>query len=75
MKIFTRNDIYRVIGICLVIGGQFLEKSVFSGFGIQIETNVIQVSGLVFILLPFLLRYISTKKDSSTNPPPASGVQ
>lgn len=75
MKLFTRNDIHRVIGICLVIAGQFLEKSVFEGMGIRIETNVIQISGLVFILLPFLLRYISSKKGDNTGNPPVSGVQ
>ena len=64
MKIFTRNDIYRIAGILLVIGGQFMAKSIFSGFGVQIETNVIQFSGLALVLLPFILRYMQKKKET-----------
>lgn len=64
MKIFTRNDIYRIAGILLVIGGQFMSKSIFSGFGVQIETNVIQISGLALVLLPFILRYMQKKKET-----------
>lgn len=75
IKIFTRNDLYRVIGILLVVAGQFFEKSIFEGIGVRVETNVIQISGLVFILLPFLLKYISSKKENSTGNPPPSGVQ
>lgn len=75
MKLITRNDLYRIAGILLVIAGQFFEKSIFEGLGVRIETNVIQISGLVFILLPFLLRYISSKKENSTGNPPPSGVQ
>jgi len=72
--IFTKNDIWRLLGIALLVGGQFFHKETFSGFGISAETNLVQIAGAILLLLPFALRAYALyagkkiKPDSDTDP-------
>lgn len=65
IRLFTKNDIYRISGILLTVSGQFCHKDNFSGFGITADTNAVQLAGLILILLPFAVRYFQKKKDSA----------
>ncbi|MBK8396169.1 MAG: hypothetical protein IPL26_13145 [Leptospiraceae bacterium] len=67
---FTKNDIWRVLGIILLVGGQFMTKESFSGFGVTLESNLVQIVGATLLLLPFALRayaLIKNKKESNTD--------
>lgn len=69
-KLITKNDIWRILGIILLIAGQFFHKENFSGFGVVMETNLVQVVGAILLLLPFVLKGLALykdKKESSNN--------
>lgn len=69
-KLITKNDIWRILGIILLIAGQFFHKENFSGFGVAMETNLVQVVGAILLLLPFVLKGLALykdKKESSNN--------
>jgi hypothetical protein len=71
-KLITRNDLWRILGIILLVGGQFFHKENFSGFGVTMETNLVQIVGAVLLLLPFALRGLALykeKKSSNTDLP------
>lgn len=51
--LITKNDIWRILGIILLVGGQFFHKENFSGFGVTMETNLVQIVGATLLLLPF----------------------
>lgn len=65
--IFTKNDIWRLLGIILLVGGQFFHKEVFSGFGITMETNLVQVVGAILLLFPFIIRGVALYKAKKAN--------
>ncbi len=67
-KLITKNDLWRILGIILLVGGQFAHKENFSGFGVTMETNLVQITGAVLLLLPFVLRGLAMYKEKkSTN--------
>ena len=69
-KIITKNDLWRILGIILLVAGQFFHKENFSGFGVVMETNLVQVVGAILLLLPFVLKGLALykdKKESSNN--------
>ena len=61
-QLITKNDIWRILGIILLVGGQFTSKEAFSGFGVTMETNLIQIVGSVLLLMPFVLKGIAMYK-------------
>jgi hypothetical protein len=72
-KLITKNDLWRILGIILLVSGQFFHKEYFSGFGVTMETNLVQIVGAVLLLLPFVLRGMQMykeKKQSNTDLPP-----
>lgn len=71
-KLITKNDLWRILGIILLVGGQFFHKEKFAGFGVEMETNLVQIVGAVLLLLPFVLRGLALykeKKSSNTDLP------
>ena len=71
-KIITKNDLWRILGIILLVGGQFTSKENYAGFGVTMETNLIQIVGALLLLLPFVLRgmaFYKEKKANSNLPP------
>lgn len=62
-QLITKNDIWRILGIILLIAGQFFNKENFSGFGVVMETNLVQIVGAILLLLPFLLKGLAIYKD------------
>jgi hypothetical protein len=68
--VFTRNDIWRYIGLAMIIGGQFADKETFVIAGNNIPTNLIQITGFVLMFLPHILRMFGNKKESNTDLPP-----
>lgn len=62
-KLITKNDIWRLLGIILLVGGQFFHKESFAGFGVSMETNLVQITGAILLLLPFVLRGMAVYKD------------
>ncbi len=61
--IFTKNDIYRLTGIILLVAGQFMHKEeVFTGYGVTLESNLVQLVGAVLLLLPFVFKAIDAYK-------------
>ena len=63
MKGFNnKNDLWRILGIILLVAGQFFHKENFSGFGVTMGTNLVQIVGAVLLLLPFVLRGLTLYK-------------
>ena len=71
--LITKNDIWRILGIILLVGGQFFHKENFSGFGVTMETNLVQIVGATLLLLPFVFRglaFYKERKQSHNNDSP-----
>lgn len=66
-KIFTKNDIWRYIGLALIILGAYQEKEVFVLLGMSLPTNMTQATGFILLFLPHILRYLDLKKESKSN--------
>lgn len=65
--IFTKNDVWRLLGIILLVGGQFFHKEAFSGFGVTMETNLVQIVGALLLLFPFIVRGLALYKAKKAN--------
>lgn len=73
-KIITKNDLWGILGIILLVGGQFTSKENYTGFGVTMETNLVQIVGALLLLLPFVPRgmaFYRDKKANSNLPPQA----
>lgn len=66
-KIITKNDLWRILGIILLVGGQFTSKENYTGFGVTMETNLVQIVGALLLLLPFVLRGMAFYREKKTN--------
>ena len=67
----TKNDIWRLFGIILLVGGQFMAKEKFEGFGVVLESNLVQIVGAALLLMPFIFRGVAaykSKKDNQDTP-------
>lgn len=64
--LITKNDLWRILGIILLVAGQFFHKENFSGFGVTMGTNLVQIVGAVLLLLPFVLRGLTLYKQGKT---------
>lgn len=63
INVFSKNDIYRFIGICLVVAGQFMpNNTTIDKAGIKAATNVVTALGIMIFLLPLAFRYLQSKK-------------
>lgn len=62
-NLITKNNVWGVIGVILLVMGQFFHKETFSVFGVNAETNLVQLVGSVLILHPVILKIIEMYKD------------
>jgi len=62
-NLFSKNDIYRFIGIILVIAGQFMPSNLnIDKEGLKAATNISTAFGIFIFSLPFWFRYLQNKK-------------
>lgn len=66
LKSLSRNDIWRVIGILILLIGSFFKKQIFildiMNNYFEFESNWIQIAGFGIIFLPFIFNFLKTNK-------------
>ena len=63
----TKNDFWRLLGIMLLVGGGFMAKEKFEGFGVVLESNLVQIVGAALLLMPFIFRGVAVYKSKKAN--------
>lgn len=54
------------MGFILLVAGQFMHKSeFFSGYGITLESNLVQICGAILLLFPFIFKVIEIYKGNN----------
>ena len=66
-KLITKNDIWRYVGVFMIVFGGAQAKEMFNIFGQSLYTNMTQFTGFVLLFLPHILRYMSMQKESKSN--------
>jgi hypothetical protein len=62
-NLINKNNIWLLAGIVLLVLGQFFHKDNFSGYGIEMETNLVQLVGSVLVLHPLVIKIIEMYKN------------
>ena len=62
-KLITINDIWRGIGILMILAGQFLPRFKFTGYSVDVETNEVIIAGIcIVVVIPIINRWLTSKK-------------
>ena len=61
--IFKKNQIFLWVGVALVLGGEALPIHEFKHETTSIRTNIVQLLGFVFTLIPFVVWFFQRKKE------------
>ena len=62
-KVITKNDIWRILGMLMVIGGQFATKQTFTIYSVSFDSNFVQICGVIAFVYPIALKtYLAIKE-------------
>lgn len=60
---FTKNDIWRTVGLLLVVVGQFMPRTNYELFSQKFETSELSLVGIaIAIIMPLLMRKFGSDK-------------
>jgi hypothetical protein len=63
---FTKNDIWRTIGLILILIGQFTNRHKYEIFGQIFETSELALVGIALaVVMPLLMRKFGGNNDSN----------
>lgn len=60
---FTKNDLWRTVGLLLVVVGQFMPRTSYELFSQKFETSELSLVGIaIAIIMPLLMRKFGSEK-------------
>jgi uncharacterized membrane protein len=63
-KLISENDIWRVIGVIMILSGQFLPRFKYSGYSIEFESNEVIIAGVcILVIMPIINRWLQSRGD------------
>ena len=63
----TRRDIIRLIGLAIIVAGEFTSKTKFEFLGAKVFTNTLQLVGVLILFGPAIYR-VAMAKINGTKP-------
>jgi uncharacterized membrane protein len=61
-KLISENDIWRVIGVIMILSGQFLPRFKYSGYSIEFESNEVIIAGVcILVIMPIINRWLQSR--------------
>ena len=64
-KLISENDIWRVLGVIMILAGQFLPRFKFAGYSIEFESNEVIIAGVcILVIMPVINRWLQSRGNS-----------